>query len=225
MGLIMKLLELDNISKIYKTGGSTLAALDNINININSGEFTAITGASGSGKSTMMNLLGLLDAPTSGTYRFMGEDTAKMSEKKLTRLRNKSIGFIFQSFNLIPTLTAEENVELPLIYRGVTLSERRVLTASALEAVGISHRKTHRPSELSGGQQQRVAIARAIAASPSLILADEPTGNLDSSASKTVMSLLKALHSDGATVVIITHDPKIAGSAERVITVSDGRVV
>jgi putative ABC transport system ATP-binding protein len=221
----MKLLELENITKIYKTGGKELAALDNINITINVGEFAAITGASGSGKSTMMNLLGLLDAPTSGTYRFMGEDTAKMSEKTLTRLRNKSIGFIFQSFNLIPTLTAEENVELPLIYRRVNPNERKKLTASALEAVGISHRKTHRPSELSGGQQQRVAIARAIAASPSLILADEPTGNLDSTASKTVMSLLARLHADGATVVIITHDPKIARSAERVITVSDGRVV
>ncbi|MDR0974665.1 MAG: ABC transporter ATP-binding protein [Ruminococcus sp.] len=221
----MKLLELINISKIYKTGTEHLAALDNINIAVNEGEFTAITGASGSGKSTMMNLLGLLDTPTSGTYRFMGEDVSNLPEKTLTRLRNKSIGFIFQSFNLIPTLTAEENVELPLIYRKIPSSRREKLVKNALEAVGIAHRKNHRPSELSGGQQQRVAIARAIAASPSLILADEPTGNLDSTAAKTVMSLLRRLHESGATVVIITHDPKIASSAERVITVADGRVV
>ncbi|MDR0987250.1 MAG: ABC transporter ATP-binding protein [Ruminococcus sp.] len=219
----MKQLELINISKVYKTGGQELFALDNINIEIDAGEFAAITGTSGSGKSTMMNLLGLLDTPTSGTYKFLGEDVSKMSEKTLTRLRNKSIGFIFQSFNLIPTLTAEENVELPLIYRGV--KSRGELVQNALEAVGIAHRRTHRPAELSGGQQQRVAIARAIAASPSLILADEPTGNLDSTASETVMSLLKKLHAGGATVVIITHDRTIARSAERVITVSDGKVV
>ncbi|MDR0903015.1 MAG: ABC transporter ATP-binding protein [Ruminococcus sp.] len=221
----MKLLELVNISKVYRTGGTTLHALDNVNIEVIEGEFAAITGASGSGKSTMMNLLGLLDTPTAGTYRFMGEDVSKMNEKTLTRLRNKSIGFIFQSFNLISTLTAEENVELPLIYRGVPNSARKELVKNALEAVGISHRKTHRPSELSGGQQQRVAIARAVAASPSLILADEPTGNLDSAAGETVMSLLKGLHAGGATVVIITHDPKIAQLAGRVITVSDGKVV
>jgi putative ABC transport system ATP-binding protein len=221
----MPLLELNSINKIYNSGETEFAALKNVNLTVNEGEFTAITGASGSGKSTLMNLLGLLDSQTSGTYKFAGENVRALSERRLTALRNRSIGFIFQSFNLLPGLTAEENAELPLVYRKVPAVTRKKLVHDALEAVGIAHRASHRPSQMSGGQQQRVAIARAIAASPSLILADEPTGNLDSSAAKTVLELLFSLNERGTTVVIITHDKEIAASAKRVVTIKDGQIV
>jgi putative ABC transport system ATP-binding protein len=218
----MPLIELENISKAYT---KTEPILRNITLNINRGEFVAVTGTSGSGKSTLMNLLGLLDTQTSGEYRFDGTSVSKFSERRLSQIRNRDIGFIFQSFNLIPTLTAEENVELPLIYRKVPARERRELVKNALEQVSVSHRKTHYPSQMSGGQQQRVAIARAVAASPMLILADEPTGNLDSRSGSEVMHILRKLHTAGTTVVIITHDSGIANSAEREIHIRDGQML
>jgi putative ABC transport system ATP-binding protein len=221
----MPLIELCNVTKIYGSGDNTLTALKDINITVRRGEFIAVTGTSGSGKSTLMNLLGLLDTKASGVYRFDGTPVTDLSERRLSAIRNRDIGFIFQSFNLIPTLTAEENVELPLIYRKVPPSERKHIVAEALRSVGVSHRRTHKPSEMSGGQQQRVAIARAVAARPMLILADEPTGNLDSASGAEVMNILKSQNAAGTTVIIITHDPAIAASAERVITVKDGCLI
>jgi putative ABC transport system ATP-binding protein len=221
----MPLLELRDVTKIYGVGEGSLTALKNINITIERGELLAVTGTSGSGKSTLMNLLGLLDTQTSGDYLFDGSPVANLSERRLSYIRNRDIGFIFQSFNLIPTLTAEENVELPLVYRKVPAAERRQIAADALRAVSVYHRRTHKPCEMSGGQQQRVAIARAIAAKPSIILADEPTGNLDSASGADVMQILRDLNAGGTTVIIITHDTEIAKSAERVVTVSDGRIL
>lgn len=221
----MPLFELKNITKIYGTGENAVTALSNISLNIEKGEFVAVAGSSGSGKSTLMNMLGCLDVQTSGSYLLDGISVRDMSENSVSRIRNKEIGFIFQGFNLIPTLTAEENVELPLIYRGIPRSIRKELVRKALEKVSLSHRRKHRPSEMSGGQQQRVAIARALAVSPPIILADEPTGNLDRRCGAEVMRILRDLNAAGKTVIIITHDEKIAADAQRIIRIADGRLV
>ena len=210
--------------KVYNPGENEVRALDHINLKIDRGEFVAIIGQSGSGKSTFMNMLGCLDTPTSGTYFLNGTDVSTMTDNELSAVRNREIGFIFQGFNLIANLTAEENVELPLIYRGIDKKTRRQLAREALEMVGLSHRMNHKPSEMSGGQQQRVAIARAIAAKPPVILADEPTGNLDSASSKEILSILKDLHKGGRTVILITHDDGIAARAKRVVRIMDGKI-
>ncbi len=212
------------MSKVYNPGENEVRALNNISLSIGEKEFVAIIGQSGSGKSTLMNMLGCLDVPTSGTYTLKGRDVAELMDDELSEIRNKEIGFIFQGFNLIPSLTALENVELPLIYRGVSKSKRVQLAKEALTKVGLENRMTHKPSEMSGGQQQRVAIARAIAQAPPIILADEPTGNLDSHSSVEIMEILKKLHRDGRTVIIITHDPVIASKAERIIHIMDGKI-
>jgi putative ABC transport system ATP-binding protein len=221
----MSLISLKNINKEYDSGEQKFHALRGISLEIGQGEFVAVTGASGSGKSTLMNLLGLLDRQTSGEYLLMGEPVESFSERRLTALRNKTIGFIFQSFNLLPTLSAEENVELPLYYRKEPVHERKIRVANALEAVGLGAWRRHLPSQLSGGQKQRVAVARAIAMNPALILADEPTGNLDSVSTEAVMTLLRNLNKAGTTLVIITHDTEIARSAGRVISIKDGQIM
>lgn len=218
------LIKVMDLCKIYNPGENEVRALDHVNLEIDRGEFVAIIGQSGSGKSTFMNMLGCLDIPTSGKYYLNGTDVSTMSDNELSLVRNKEIGFIFQGFNLIPNLTAVENVELPLIYRGIDKKERRKLATEALEMVGLSHRIHHKPSEMSGGQQQRVAIARAIAAKPPVILADEPTGNLDSASSKEILNILKNLHKDGRTVILITHDDGIAARAKRVVRIMDGKI-
>ena len=202
-----------------------MRALNDISLQIAKGEFVAVIGQSGSGKSTFMNMLGCLDVPTSGSYFLNGRDVAGLSDDELSEIRNREIGFIFQGFNLIPNLTALENVELPLIYRNVPAARRRELSVASLKKVGLENRMEHKPSEMSGGQQQRVAIARALAAAPPMILADEPTGNLDSASSKEIMQILRGLHEEGRTVILITHDNKIAESAKRVIRIMDGKVV
>lgn len=221
----MPLIELKNITRIYGEGENRIAALDDVSLTINRGEFVAIAGASGSGKSTLMNMLGCLDTQTSGEYRLDGVSVQELNDRELTRIRNREIGFIFQNFNLIPSLTAEENVELPLIYRGLSRNVCRELAVHALEKVSLGHRINHRPGQMSGGQQQRVAIARAIAAEPPVILADEPTGNLDSKCGAEVMRILYDLNAQGKTVIIITHDDNIAAQAARCIHIHDGRVI
>ena len=221
----MSLIKIKDIYKIYNPGENEVRALDGISLNVEHGEFLAIVGQSGSGKSTLMNMLGLLDIPTSGTYSLDGVDVANMTDDELSEIRNKEIGFIFQGFNLIPSLTAVENVELPLVYRGMKKEERNKLALEALERVGLSHRLDHLPKQMSGGQQQRVAIARAVAARPPIILADEPTGNLDSHSGVEVMKILHELHEEGRTVILITHDNDIANEAERVIRIQDGQIV
>lgn len=221
----MPLIELKNIKKLYGEGESRVAALDDLSLTINRGEFVAIAGASGSGKSTLMNMLGCLDVQTSGEYLLDGVPVNRLSDRELTKIRNREIGFIFQSFNLIPALTAKENVELPLIYRGLSAAVRNELALHALEKVSLKNRVNHRPNQMSGGQQQRVAIARAIAAEPPIILADEPTGNLDSKCSAEVMRILYDLHAQGKTVIIITHDDSVAAQAARTIRIQDGVLV
>ena len=218
------LVEVKDICKIYNPGENEVRALDHVSVSIQEEEFVAIIGHSGSGKSTLMNMLGCLDVPTSGSYFLHGKDVSRMSDDELSDVRNREIGFIFQGFNLIANLTALENVELPLIYRGVGKKERRELAEAALEKVGLGQRMSHKPSEMSGGQQQRVAIARAIAQAPPVILADEPTGNLDSGSTKEIMSILKQLHREGRTVILITHDNDIAAQARRVIRIKDGKI-
>ncbi len=220
-----ELVEIRDMCKIYNPGENEVRALDHVNLQINRNEFVAIIGQSGSGKSTLMNMLGCLDIPTSGTYILNGQDVSNLSDNELSDIRNKEIGFIFQGFNLIAGLTALENVELPLIYRGVGRKERLELSKIALEKVGLKSRMDHKPSEMSGGQQQRVAIARAIAQAPPVILADEPTGNLDSGSTKEIMEILKGLHQEGRTVILITHDNEIAAKAKRIIRIMDGRIV
>ena len=219
-----ELIEIRDMCKIYNPGENEVRALDHVNVTINRNEFVAIIGQSGSGKSTLMNMLGCLDVPTSGTYILNGQDVSHLSDDELSDIRNKEIGFIFQGFNLIPGLTALENVELPLIYRGVGKKERLRLSEIALEKVGLRNRMDHKPSEMSGGQQQRVAIARAIAQAPPVILADEPTGNLDSGSTQEIMEILKGLHKEKRTVILITHDNEIAAQAKRVIKIKDGKV-
>ena len=221
----MSLVEVRNLYKIYSFGDHQVNALYDVSLSIAKGQFAAIVGQSGSGKSTLMNMLGCLDLPDRGEYFLDGEDVSHLSEQELAHIRNARIGFIFQGFNLIPGMDALENVELPLLYRGVPPRERRRMAKDALERVGIGNRLHHRPNQLSGGQQQRVAIARAIAASPPIILADEPTGNLDSRSGQEVMDILQGLHAQGRTIILITHDSGIAASAQRVIRISDGRVV
>ena len=219
------LIEVKNVYKIYNPGENEVRALDGINVTIDRGEFVAIVGHSGSGKSTFMNMLGCLDSPTSGDYYLDGVNVAGMTDDELSEIRNKQIGFIFQGFNLIPSLSAQENVELPLVYRGLPAAERRELAEEALARVGMENRRSHKPSELSGGQQQRVAIARAIAARPPIIMADEPTGNLDTKSGEDVMQILHELNAEGRTIVLITHDNDIARQATRAIRIIDGRVV
>lgn len=216
------LVEIKDICKVYNPGENEVRALDHVSVSIDEGEFVAIIGQSGSGKSTLMNMLGCLDIPTSGLYRLHGQDVSELSDDELSDIRNREIGFIFQGFNLIPNLTALENVELPLIYRGVGRGERMRLSKVALEKVGLGHRMDHKPVEMSGGQQQRVAIARAIAQAPPVILADEPTGNLDSHSTQEIMGILRELYEEGRTVILITHDNEIAAQAERVIKIKDG---
>lgn len=218
------LIHIEDIMKIYNPGENEVRALDHVSLDIQPGEFVAIIGQSGSGKSTLMNMLGCLDVPTSGTYILSGEDVSHLTDDQLSDIRNRQIGFIFQGFNLISNLTALENVELPLIYRGMSAKERRECSEEALRMVGLEHRMDHKPSEMSGGQQQRVAIARAIAAKPPVILADEPTGNLDSASTKEIMKILHNLHESGRTVILITHDDQIAANARRVVRIMDGRI-
>ena len=218
------LVEIKDVCKVYNPGENEVRALDHVSLTIDEQEFVAIIGHSGSGKSTLMNMLGCLDVPTSGEYWLHGQDVSALSDDALSDIRNREIGFIFQGFNLIPNLTALENVELPLIYRGVSKSVREELSVEALKKVGLEHRMDHKPSEMSGGQQQRVAIARAIAQAPPVILADEPTGNLDSNSTKEIMDILKGLHKEGRTVILITHDNGIAAQVRRVVRIMDGKI-
>ena len=220
------LIDIKDIYKIYNEGKeSEVRALDGVSLQIDRGEFVAIVGQSGSGKSTLMNVLGCLDIPTYGDYFLDGTDVTALGDRKLARIRNREIGFIFQGYNLIQELDALENVILPLIYRGVPVWEREVMAMEALEEVGMADRAHHRPSEMSGGQQQRVAIARAIAAHPPIIMADEPTGALDSKTGKHVLEILRDLYREGNTILLITHDEGIAATAKRVVRLSDGKII
>lgn len=218
------LIQIEDLCKVYNPGENEVRALDHVSLKVNTGEYVAIIGQSGSGKSTLMNMLGCLDIPSSGEYILNGQNVSCLTDDELSDIRNQEIGFIFQGFNLIPSFTAVENVELPLLYRGIGKRERHELAVKALEKVGLSQRMSHRPSEMSGGQQQRVAIARAIAQAPPVILADEPTGNLDSGSSKEIIQILKELHQEGRTVILITHDNEIAAQARRVIRIKDGKI-
>lgn len=218
------LIRVADLCKIYNPGENEVRALDHVNLQIDRGEFVAIIGQSGSGKSTFMNMLGCLDVPTSGEYYLNGTDVSTMKDNQLSVVRNKEIGFIFQGFNLIANLTAIENVELPLIYRGIDRKTRKQLAVESLTMVGLEKRMHHKPNEMSGGQQQRVAIARAIAAKPPVILADEPTGNLDSASSKEILGILKDMHKTGKTIILITHDNGIAAQAKRVVRIMDGKI-
>ena len=221
-----KLIELRNVYKIYSEGlESEVRALDGVSLEIERGAFVAIVGQSGSGKSTMMNVLGCLDIPTRGDYFLNGTDVRELTDKELSRIRNKEIGFIFQQYNLIQDLTVLENVELPLVYQGVSADDRREMALAALERVGLAERVKHRPTQMSGGQQQRVAIARAIAANPSIVMADEPTGALDSRTGLEVLAFLQKLNREGTTVILITHDNGIAATARRCVRLTDGRIV
>ncbi len=220
-----RLISLEDLSKVYYTDEVETHALDGICISIDKGEFISIEGPSGSGKTTLLSLLGLLDAPTSGSYVLGGQPVSELSVAERALVRNRRIGFIFQSFNLIGDLTVAQNVELPLSYRGLSASERQRRVATALERVGMSHRANHMPSQLSGGQQQRIAVARAVAGDPLIILADEPTGNLDSKTGDTVMNLLRELHQSGATICMVTHNSAYARYATRNINLFDGRVI
>ena len=217
------LIQLESINKVYGVGDAEVAALREFSLSVASGESLAVMGPSGSGKSTLMNILGCLDTPTSGRYWFAGQDVSRLNETELAHVRNRRIGFVFQQFQLLPKLSAWRNVELPLLYRNV--QDRRKLALQALEQVGLSNRVDHRPTQLSGGQQQRVAIARALVTDPDLILADEPTGNLDSASSRDVLALLHELNEQGRTIIIITHDPEVAPFAKRTVHVRDGRLV
>lgn len=221
----MHLIEVRDVYKIYNPGENQVNALDGVSITIDEGEFVAIIGQSGSGKSTLMNMLGLLDTPTHGEYYINGKLVDDLTDDQMSVIRNEEIGFIFQGFNLISSLSALENVELPLVYRGMPKQERREISQQALERVGLGSRIHHLPAEMSGGQQQRVAVARAIAAKPPVILADEPTGNLDTKSTKEVMAILHELKDEGRTVIVITHNNEIAEEAERVIRIRDGKVV
>jgi putative ABC transport system ATP-binding protein len=216
------IVELSEVHKTYKTGSITFEALRGITLNVEEGEYIAITGPSGSGKSTLMNILGCLDIPTQGSYLLGGEDVSTMSEKDLAVVRNKRIGFVFQQFNLLSSMTAQRNVELPLMYAGIHAKERHTLAREALERVGLGDRTHHRPGELSGGQQQRACIARALVTNPDIILADEPTGNLDSVSTHDVLRLLHELHDQGRTIVLITHEHDVALESQRQVQIYDG---
>ena len=219
------MIKISDISKEYKMGDNLLLALNKVSININSGEFVAIMGSSGSGKSTLMNIIGCLDVPTNGNYFFKDNDISKFNSNKLAELRNKEIGFVFQNFNLLPRLNALENVTLPLMYSDKSTKQRNDLALKALEEVGLKDRMSHRPNQLSGGQQQRVSIARAIAGTPNLILADEPTGALDSKTSLEIMKILKSLNQQGITIILVTHENDLAVYANRIITMKDGIII
>ena len=220
-----QLITFDKVWKTYGEGEARVDALAGVDMAIARGEFVAIMGPSGSGKSTAMNIIGCLDTPTSGRYGFLGVDAGRLDRGSRALLRNRYIGFVFQGYNLLARTTAAENVELPLIYRGMKAAERRERANAALERVGMAHRSKHLPSQLSGGQQQRVAVARAVAGQPSILLADEPTGNLDSKNGEAVMELLRELHREGATICMVTHDPRYAAHADRGVHLFDGRVV
>jgi len=218
-----EVLRLDSVTKFYGAGDAQVRAVDGVSLSIAAGDFVAVMGPSGSGKSTLMHILGCLDVPTTGRYWFAGQDVSRMSERELAQVRNKRIGFVFQQFQLLASMTAWRNVELPLLYRG-GVRDRRELAMRALAQVGLANRVDHKPTELSGGQQQRVAIARALVTDPDLILADEPTGNLDSGSSREVLALLREVNQSGRTIVLITHDPNVAAVARRVLEMSDGRL-
>ncbi len=220
-----RLIQLQDITRVFTVGGEEVRALRGISFGIARGEWVAIIGQSGSGKTTLMNLLGCLDTPTSGRYFLNGKDVSRMSDDELAFIRNKEIGFIFQTFQLLPRETAQANVELPLVYRGLPARERRERARAALEKVGLGHRMHHKPNELSGGQRQRVAIARALVAEPSMLLADEPTGNLDSATGEEIVKLFEELHRAGHTLVLVTHEPKLAARCPRAVRLSDGMVV
>ena len=219
------LIEFDDVCKYYQMGDTTVKAADHITMQIEKGEFVAIVGQSGSGKSTCMNIIGCLDVPTAGSYKLNGRDVGQMDKDELAEIRNELLGFIFQQYNLLPKLDVLENVEVPLVYAGLPAGERHERAAAALERVGLSKKLHNKPSQLSGGQQQRVSIARALAGDPAVILADEPTGALDSHTSREVLSMLQKLHKEGNTVVLITHDNSIAVQAERIIRLEDGHIV
>jgi len=221
----MDVISILNLTKIYKQGALEVKALSEINLNISEKEFTAIMGASGSGKSTMMNILGCLDRPTSGTYRLEDIDVSQLRDDKLAAIRNRKIGFVFQSFNLLPKLNAYENVELPMIYAGASSSARRKKSLEALEKVGLTDRMKHKPNELSGGQKQRVAIARALVNDPTLLLADEPTGNLDSQSGNEIIAIFKDLNKDGSTIIMVTHEADVARHTKRIVTFRDGIII
>lgn len=222
---MVPLIEFKDIYKIYQMGDSEVRAIDGINMSVQKGEFLAIVGPSGSGKSTCMNIIGCLDVPTSGHYFLDGKDVSSMNDNELAEIRNKKLGFIFQQYNLIPKLNVLQNVELPLLYAGLNEKEQKRRALTSLERVGLADKAKNLPSQLSGGQQQRVSIARALAGDPSIILADEPTGALDSKTGKEVLEFLKKLHSEGNTIVLITHDNSIAAQAKRVVRVADGKIV
>jgi putative ABC transport system ATP-binding protein len=218
-------IDVRDVSRVYSLGDIQVHALRSVSLKIERGELVAVMGSSGSGKSTLLNILGCLDLPTSGTYRLDGIDVRHLDEDDLSDIRNRKLGFVFQSFNLVPRTSAVANVELPLSYAGLARAERRRRALDALDAVGLADRARHLPSELSGGQQQRVAMARALVTNPALILADEPTGNLDSHSTQEVLGILRGLHARGSTLVIITHEPEVAGIAQRVVRLADGEVV
>jgi putative ABC transport system ATP-binding protein len=220
-----QLIQIENITKVYQMGDIEVHALRGVSLAIQEGEYLAIMGASGSGKSTLMNIIGLLDRPTSGSYRIRGREAGQLGKSKSADLRNREIGFVFQQFNLLPRIKARRQVELPIFYAGIPRRQGREMAQEALELVGLADRADHRPDELSGGQQQRVAIARALVNRPSLLLADEPTGALDSKTGAEVLDLVEQLHAEGLTVIMVTHDPQVAQRAERVITLSDGVIV
>ena len=220
----MALISLKKIYKIYNVGGEEVRALDGIDLDIQENEYLAIMGPSGSGKSTLMNMIGCLDTPTSGLYEFEGEMVQVMDDSQLASIRNRKIGFVFQTFNLLPKATAQHNVEIPLVYANIRKSQRIEMASKALESVGLSDRSHHRPNELSGGQRQRVAIARALVNNPSIILADEPTGNLDSKSGHEIMNILDELHKRGNTIILVTHEDEIAQHANRVIRLFDGKI-
>ncbi len=219
------LIEIDNMTKVYQMGEMEVHALRGVSLTVRAGEYIAIMGASGSGKSTLMNMVGLLDRPTGGSYKIRGTEASKLGKNKLADLRNHEIGFVFQQFNLLPRASARRQVELPLFYGGIGRRQSREMAQAALARVGLADRVGHRPDELSGGQQQRVAIARALVNNPSLLLADEPTGNLDSATGADILDLFDELHAQGMTLIVVTHDPNVAHRAKRIITLKDGKII
>jgi putative ABC transport system ATP-binding protein len=221
---VADLVIMEGVAKVYGLGGYTLSALDGIDLRVRRGEFLAIMGPSGSGKSTLMNIIGCLDRPTRGTYRLDGEDVSRLSEDSLARVRRLAVGFVFQTFNLLPRLTALHNVEVPMVYAGLSPRKRRDRAHKLLTQVGLADRWSHHPSQMSGGERQRVAIARSLANEPALLLADEPTGNLDSRSGAEIVGLLERLHGEGRSVILITHEPEVASHAQRIIHLKDGRI-